>query len=52
MNDQPDMAHVSPFDALRKIDEQGNEYWSARDLAKLLEYKEWRNFTTAIMRAK
>jgi DNA-damage-inducible protein D len=30
----------------------GNEYWAARDLARLLEYKEWRNFTTAIVRAK
>jgi hypothetical protein len=28
----------SPFDAIRKVDENGNEYWSARDMACLLEY--------------
>jgi hypothetical protein len=33
-NAQPTM-QSSPFDAIRKIDEQGREYWNARDLAKL-----------------
>ena len=43
---------VSPFDAIRQVDDAGNEYWSARDLAKLLGYKDWRNFTKAIVKAK
>jgi hypothetical protein len=30
--------HTSPFDAIRKVDEQGNEYWSARELSKLLSF--------------
>jgi DNA-damage-inducible protein D len=51
-NDQPSMSHTSPFDAIRHEREDGSEYWSARDLARLLEYKEWRNFTTAIAKAK
>ena len=45
MNDGPDTPHVSPFDTIRRTDEQGNEYWSARDLAKILGYAtNYRNF--------
>lgn len=43
--------HLSPFDGIRRVDEQGNEYWSARDLSKLLGYKDWRNFTKAVAKA-
>ena len=32
------------FDSVKHIDEEGNEYWYARELQKVLEYKEWRNF--------
>jgi DNA-damage-inducible protein D len=50
MNDSP---HTSPFDAIRHEDEQGNEYWSARELAKLLGYTtNYRNFKPAIEKAK
>lgn len=41
----------SPFDAIRKIDEQGNEYWMARDLMTLLGYPRWQDFKPAIDRA-
>jgi DNA-damage-inducible protein D len=52
MNDQPNTAHVSPFDAIRRTDEQGNEYWSARDLAKILGYAtNYRNFKPVIEKA-
>ncbi len=43
MQDQPNLA-ASPFDAIRRVDEQGREYWSARDLAKLLGYSEYGKF--------
>ncbi len=36
--------HPSPFDAIRCVDENGNEYWSARELSKLLGYDRWENF--------
>ena len=49
---QPTTGHTSPFEAIRRTNEEGHEYWSARDLAKILGYKEWRNFTTAIEKAK
>jgi DNA-damage-inducible protein D len=45
-------AHISPFDAIRRQDEGGNEYWSARELAKLLDYAKWDKFKVALDRAK
>ena len=33
-------------------EEQGIEYWLARDLQKLLDYEEWRNFVNVIDKAK
>ena len=43
---------VSLFENIKKIDEEGREYWSSRDLAKILEYKDYRNFLTVINKAK
>lgn len=42
MENQPGFT-ASPFDTIRKTDEQGNEYWSARDLGKLLGYSQYTN---------
>ena len=50
--DDPIVPHVSPFEAIRRENEDGSEYWSARDLAKLLGYTQWRNFVYAIEKAK
>src|SRR3989338_1784841 len=33
-------------------EEQGVEYWLARDLQKLLDYGEWRNFVNVIEKPK
>ena len=40
------------FEQIKKIDKNGNEYWSARDMAKILEYSEYRHFLPVIERAK
>lgn len=40
------------FENIKQIDDDGNEYWSARDLAKVLEYSEYRHFLPVIERAK
>lgn len=40
------------FEAIKKVKEDGTEYWNARDLCKVLEYKEWRNFSKVVDRAK
>jgi DNA-damage-inducible protein D len=46
-------AHThSIFEQLKKTDPNGYEYWSARDLAKVLEYSEYRHFIPVIERAK
>jgi DNA-damage-inducible protein D len=36
----------SPFDAIRRFDESGKEYWIARELMKLLGYTKWERFGT------
>ena len=40
------------FEQIRKVDENGNEFWSARDLGKVLGYSEFRHFIPVIDRAK
>ena len=39
------------FADIKHIDEYDNEYWLARDLQKVLEYKDWRNFKKVIDKA-
>jgi DNA-damage-inducible protein D len=41
----------SPFDALRREDDYGQEYWSARDLQPVMGYDKWENFLRVIERA-
>jgi DNA-damage-inducible protein D len=41
----------SSFETLKRSNEFGAEYWSARDLQPLLGYDEWRKFEGAIQRA-
>jgi DNA-damage-inducible protein D len=40
------------FEQIKEIDENGNEYWGARKLSKILEYSEFRHFLPVIERAK
>jgi DNA-damage-inducible protein D len=40
------------FETIKRLDDQGREYWSSRDLAKVLEYADYRNFLTAMNKAK
>ena len=39
------------FEDIKHIDENGREYWYARELQKVLEYKDWRNFEKVINKA-
>lgn len=43
---------LSIFEQIKRIDENGNEYWMARQLAKVLEYTDFRNFSSVISKAK
>lgn len=41
----------SVFESIKHIDEDGNEYWLARELQIALEYAQWRRFNEVIDRA-
>ena len=40
------------FEKIKKIREDGTEYWNARELSEVLQYKKWENFAKVIDRAK
>lgn len=42
----------SMFERIKHVDEEGKEYWNARELMKALGYAQWRNFKVAIEKAK
>ena len=44
--------HHATFEDIRHLDGTGNEYWLARQLAKVLEYSEYRHFLPVIERAR
>lgn len=39
------------FEKIRRFDNNGDEYWLARELAPILEYHKWQNFALVIERA-
>lgn len=43
---------IKIFESIKKIDDEGVEYWSSRDLWKVLEYTEYRHFLPVIEKAK
>src|SRR6266480_7750406 len=43
---------LSPFESIKRETEEGTEYWSARDLAKILGYTEYGKFKNAIKKAE
>jgi BRO family, N-terminal domain len=44
--------HQSLFEQIRRTNDTGNEYWSSRDLAKVLDYSDYRNFEQVIAKAR
>ena len=40
------------FEDIKQIDENGMEYWNARELMNVLSYKDWRYFDAVIQKAK
>jgi len=39
------------FEDIKSVRDDGSEFWSARELAKVLDYTQWRNFTRVIDKA-
>ena len=52
MNDKLTRYSEQTFESIKHINENGQEYWLARELQPVLEYTQWRNFNEAIERAK
>jgi DNA-damage-inducible protein D len=52
---EPKITDLAPsslsFESLKKLNEHGIEYWSARDLQPCLGYSEWRTFENTIKKA-
>lgn len=44
--------HHATFEGMRQVDEEGNEYWLARQLAGVLDYSQYRHFLPVIERAR
>ena len=51
MNDE-NKINYSVFENIKQTNCNGDEYWKARDLQEILEYKEWRKFEGVIGKAK
>jgi DNA-damage-inducible protein D len=52
MNNDIEQTHHQSFEEIKQIDKNGNEFWYARALGKLLGYSDFRNFTNVIEKAK
>ena len=52
MNDISEAGGQASFEHLKRVNEHGAEYWSARDLQALLGYSQWRRFEESIKRAQ
>lgn len=42
----------SLFESIKHINEYGQEYWTARELQPVLEYRQWRQFSDVVAKAK
>lgn len=43
---------INAFEAAAQVDDDGNEFWLARDLQVLFEYAKWDNFLAVVEKAK
>ena len=43
---------ITPFEAIRRTNPAGNEFWSSRDFAKVLGYADYRNFQAVVESAR
>lgn len=44
--------HHATFEGIRHLDEAGNEFWLARELARVLDYSQYRHFMPVLERAR
>ena len=47
-----DKVQLKTFEEHKKLDENGNEFWYARELMVLLGYERWANFEKVVVKAR
>ena len=52
MNNLIETNYTNDFENIKHTDEEGREYWYARELQKVLQYNKWENFENVIIKAK
>ena len=52
MNQEMEETYNKRFEEIKHTDERGLEFWYARELQIVLDYKEWRKFENVINKAK
>ncbi len=48
----PAPAASNTFERIKRVNPAGAEFWSARELARVLEYADFRNFASVISKAR
>src|SRR5437016_4045913 len=52
MSSEPVSIPANAFEQIKRLNDRGGEFWSARELARVLEYSDFRNFITVINKAR
>ena len=52
MSNELASAPANTFERIKRLNDRGGEFWSARELARVLEYADFRNFITVISKAR
>ena len=52
MSNEPITPATNTFERIKRVNKSGGEFWSARELARALEYTDFRNFITVITKAR
>ncbi len=51
-NQSPVPAASNTFERIKRVNQSGGEFWSARELARVLEYTDFRNFIAVLAKAR
>src|SRR5438105_5505497 len=52
MSDELTSPASNTFERIKRVNERGGEFWSARELGRVLEYTDFRNFITVLNKAR
>src|SRR6266403_915157 len=52
MNIETNLSASNTFEVIKRVNERGGEFWSARELARVLDYSDFRNFIGVINKAR